>query len=173
LQGALVDSLILRTRAAIDSTLDAAAPGLHLMPLSGVGRMEVNTLADVDAADVMPYRAGRDRVHYAVALRERRLTEAGDTVLAAGVMAWDSAGRWRQAIFRPTVLALVKGQPVPREGQRPFYWRRLQAVSGFGFRRDVIWLEQVDARHGSVIWGIIEPRGNVAVAATEVGGPCR
>jgi hypothetical protein len=31
----------------------------------------------------------------------------------------------------------------------------------------------VDARDGSVRWGVIEPRDNVVVAGAEVDGPCR
>jgi hypothetical protein len=31
----------------------------------------------------------------------------------------------------------------------------------------------VDVRDGSVLWGIIQPRGNVVVAAAQVEGPCR
>jgi hypothetical protein len=34
-------------------------------------------------------------------------------------------------------------------------------------------MEQVDVRDGSVLWGIIQPRGNVVVAAAQVEGPCR
>ena len=52
-------------------------------------------------------------------------------------------------------------------------WRRLQPISDFGFQRDNLWMEQVDVGEGSVIWGIIQPRGNVVVAAAEVDAPCR
>ncbi len=89
-------------------------------------------------------------------------------------MVWDSAGAWRQDIFRPTLLRLRGGRLVPWSGRgRPIYWRRLQPISDFAFRRDNLWLEQVDVRDGSVRWGIVQPRENVVVAAAEVDGPCR
>jgi hypothetical protein len=34
-------------------------------------------------------------------------------------------------------------------------------------------MEQVDVRRESVLWGIIQPRGNVVVAAAEVEASCR
>jgi hypothetical protein len=34
-------------------------------------------------------------------------------------------------------------------------------------------MEQVNVRDGTVIWGIVQPRGNVVVAAAEMAGPCR
>jgi hypothetical protein len=33
-------------------------------------------------------------------------------------------------------------------------------------------MEQVNVRDGRVVWGIIQPRGNVVVAAAEVEGVC-
>jgi hypothetical protein len=89
-------------------------------------------------------------------------------------MAWDSAGRWRQVIFRPTLLALHGGRLVPAPGSpRSIYWRRLQPISDVAFQRDNLWMEQVDVRDGTVLWGIVQPHGNVVVAAAEVDGPCR
>jgi hypothetical protein len=136
--------------------------------------IEINTLADVDAADVIAFRAGGDRRRYAVSLRARRLSARGDTLVGTAVMVWDSAGAWRQDIFRPTVLQLRAGrlQPWATRG-RSIYWRRLQPISDFAFARDELWMEQVDVRHGSVRWGIVQPRENVVVAAAEVDGPCR
>jgi hypothetical protein len=45
-------------------------------------------------------------------------------------------------------------------------------VSGFAFRRDYLWMEQVNVEDGSVLWVILEPRGNTVVAAAEMEGPC-
>jgi hypothetical protein len=89
-------------------------------------------------------------------------------------MVWDSAGAWRQAIFRPTLLSLRGGRLQPfGAARRPIYWRRLQPISDFAFRRDDLWLEQVDVRDGSVRWGIVQTREHLVVAAAEVDGPCR
>jgi hypothetical protein len=89
-------------------------------------------------------------------------------------MAWDSAGAWQQTIFRPTLLSFRRGRLAPYGAlRRSIFWRRLQPISDFGFQRDNLWMEQVDVGEGSVIWGIIQPRGNVVVAATEVDAPCR
>ena len=63
--------------------------------------------------------------------------------------------------------------PRSAAARRPIYWRRLQPISDFAFRRDNLWMEQVDVRDGSVRWGIVQPRENVVVAAAEVDGPCR
>ncbi len=168
---ALVDALLDRTRRALDS-LSAPRRGPGPVPPSGL-RLEVNSLADVDAADVVPYRVDGQRVRYAVALRERRVTARGDTLLLAGVMAWDSAGAWRQLVLRPTLLRLDRGRLVPgTEPGRAVYWRRLAPVSDLGAGRDDLWLEEVDVRDGSVTWAVVEPRGHVVVATAEVGGPC-
>jgi hypothetical protein len=89
-------------------------------------------------------------------------------------MAWDSAGAWQQVIFRPTVVSLRRGRLAPYGAlRRGLFWRRLQPISDFAFERDNLWMEQVDVRDGSVLWGIIQPRGNVVVAAAQVEGPCR
>jgi hypothetical protein len=89
-------------------------------------------------------------------------------------MTWDSAGAWQQTIFRPTLVALRRGRLAPYGAlRRSLFWRRLQPISDFAFRRDNLWMEQVDVRRGSVLWGIIQPRGNVVVAAAEVDASCR
>jgi hypothetical protein len=165
--------LVARTERALDSTLGAHYRSLGLRADTAKG-IEINTLADVDAADVIAFRAGGDRRRYAVSLRARRLSARGDTLVGTAVMVWDSAGAWRQDIFRPTVLQLRAGrlQPWATRG-RSIYWRRLQPISDFAFARDELWMEQVDVRDGSVRWGIVQPRENVVVAAAEVDGPCR
>jgi hypothetical protein len=169
----LVDELIARTARAMDSILGARLRSLSLRPAGDV-RREVNTLADIDAADVSSYRPAPGAVRYAVSLRERRITNRGDTLMAATVMSWDSTGAWRQVIFQPTVVSLRRGRLAPYGAlQRSLFWRRLQPISDFGFQRDNLWMEQVDVRDGSVLWGIIQPRGNVVVAAAELEGPCR
>ena len=169
----LIGELVGRTERALDSTLGAEAGQLALRPDTGV-QLEINTLADVDAADVIGFRVSGDRIRYAVSLRARRLSARGDTLVGAAVMVWDSAGAWRQDIFRPTLLRLRGGRLVPWTGRgRPTYWRRLQPISDFAFRRDNLWMEQVDVRDGGVRWGIVQPRENVVVAAAEVDGPCR
>lgn len=168
----LVSQLVERAALHLDSTFAARYPALQLRPLHS-RRIEINTLADIDAADVMPYRAGGGRVRYAVSLRQRRVVGGLDTLVATGVTAWDSAGAWRQDIFQPTLLSSNGGRldaygPVGR----PIYWRRLQPISDVAYQRDNIWMEQVNVRDGRVVWGIIEPGGNVVVAAAEVEGVC-
>jgi hypothetical protein len=168
----LVDQLIERTSAYLDSALTELYPGLQARPLHAE-RIEVNTLADLGAADVIPFRAGEGRIRYAVSLRQRRVLGGRDTLVTTGVMVWDSAGTWRQEIFRPTVLASIGGRldafgPIGR----PVYWRRLQPISDIAYARDNIWMEQVNVRDGRVVWGIIQPAGNVVVAAAEVEGVC-
>ena len=171
---ALIDVLIERTRRDLDSTIAAAHPGLGLRPLDSARpeQVEVNTLADFDAADVIPIRVGADRIRYAVSLRVRRLA-GRDTVVAAGIMLWDSAGAWRQPVFQPTLLRTTGRRLDPYErGGRPLYWRRLQPISDVAYPRDDIWMEQVDGRDGRVVWGVIQPEENVVVAAAEVDGGC-
>lgn len=169
----LVDELIARTGRAMDSVLAGRFPSLVLRGPAD-SRLEINTLSDVDAADVISFRSGPGRVRFAVSLRERRITAGDDTLLAATVMAWDSAGAWQQMIFRPTLLSFRRGRLAPYGAlRRSIFWRRLQPISDFGFQRDNLWMEQVDVGEGSVIWGIIQPRGNVVVAAAEVDAPCR
>jgi hypothetical protein len=171
---ALTGELVGRTKRVLDSILGATqrSLGLHADPDT---RIEINTLADADAADVIAFRVADDRVRYAVSLRARRIAARGDTLIATAVMVWDSAGAWQQTIFRPTLLALRRGriEPWGAAAWRPIYWRRLQPISDFAFRRDDLWMEQVDVRDGSVRWGIVQPRENLVVAAAEVDGPCR
>jgi hypothetical protein len=169
----LVGELVGRTGRALDSTLGADFRSLALAP-DPDAHVEINTLADVDAADVIAFRVGDGRVRYAVSLRARRVSARGDTLVATAVMVWDSAGAWRQAIFRPTLLSLRGGRLQPfGSARRPIYWRRLQPISDFAFRRDNLWMEQVDVRDGSIRWGIVQPRENLVMAAAEVNGPCR
>jgi hypothetical protein len=169
----LVDELIARTGRVLDSVLAGRFPSLVLRGPADP-RLEINTLSDVDAADVISFRSAPGSVRYAVSLRERRITAGDDTLLAATVMAWDSAGSWQQTIFRPTLLSFRRGRLAPYGAlRRSIFWRRLQPISDFGFQRDNLWMEQVDVGEGSVIWGIIQPRGNVVVAAAEMDAPCR
>lgn len=169
----LVRELIDRTSLYLDSTLSAEYEWIGLRPLHDT-RIEINTLADVDAADVIPLRAGEGPTRYAVSLRQRRVTGGRDTLVAAGVVVWDSAGTWRQAIFRPTLLQLIQGYPAPYQAlSRSLFWRRLQPISDFAYPRDDLWMEQVNVRDGTVLWGIVQPRENIVVAAAAVSGPCR
>jgi hypothetical protein len=169
----LTEELIRRTTIAMDSLLYAAHRSLDLRRADDI-ELEINTLADIDAADVVPFRVRSSTPRFAVSLRERRITGQRDTVVAATVMVWDSAGAWQQFIFRPTLLSMRRGRLAPYGAlRRSVYWRRLQPISDFGFERDNLWMEQVDVRGGSVLWGILQPSGNVVVAAAEVQGPCR
>jgi hypothetical protein len=169
----LIGELVGRTERALDSTLGADYRPLAL-EADPDARLEINTLADVDAADVIAFRVTDARVRYAVSLRARRVSARGDTLVGAAVMVWDSAGAWRQDIFRPTLLLLRNGRLEPWGTRgRTVYWRRLQPISDFAFPRDDLWMEQVDVRDGSVRWGIVQPRENLVVAAAEVDGPCR
>lgn len=169
----LTSELVRRTAIAMDSVLYSTYRSLNLRRADDI-ELEINTLADIDAADVTAYRARPNTVRFAVSLRERRITGERDTVLAATVMAWDSAGAWQQFVFRPTVLSFRRGRLAPYGAlRRSIFWRRLQPISDFGFDRDNLWMEQVDVRGGGVLWGILQPTGNVVVAAAEVEGPCR
>lgn len=170
----LQQSLIARTGRALDSMINRRlnTSQRYLRPVAE-DPLPINTLADVDAVDILAINSLSGRVSYAVSLRQRRTIDAGDTVMVAGVMVWDSAGTWQQTVMEPTLLDLKQGRLKPRSGSwAPIYWRRLQAVSGFEYQRDYIWMEQVEARDGSVLWGIVDPTGNVVVAAAEMQGPC-
>jgi hypothetical protein len=157
----------------MDSVLAANFSSLALRRPDDPG-VEINTLSDVDAADVISYRSGPGAVRYAVSLRARRITAGADTLVSSTVMVWDSAGAWQQTIFRPTLISLRRGRLTPYGAlRRGLFWRRLQPISDVVFRRDNLWMEQVDVRDGSVLWGIIQPGGNVVVAAAEVDAPCR
>ncbi|MGE5927678.1 MAG: hypothetical protein ACM357_10000 [Gemmatimonadota bacterium] len=169
---ALITALVDRTRRAIDSSLAAQHPTVRARPLAD-RPIEINSLGDIDAGDVTPFHVGDGRVRYAVSLRERRVPEEGrDTLVAAGVMVWDEAGTWQQFVFRPTYLVTRRGHLSPFRSGRAHFWRRLGAVSDFGFDRDNLWMEQVDVRDGTVMWGIIQPSDNVVVAAAEMESEC-
>lgn len=171
----LVDSLIEWTARTMDSVLERKL-GSRDLPLARVPGtvLSLNGLADEDAADVLAFRLDDSRVRYAVSLRERQRTARGNEVLAATVMVWDGSGSWRQTIFRPTLLEYRRRRLARAYtgSTPPLYWRRLEAVSGFAFRRDYLWMEQVNVEDGSVLWVILEPRGNTVVAAAEMEGPC-
>jgi hypothetical protein len=167
-------SLIRWTGYAMDSMVNRrlSTSQRYLRPV-GEGALPVNTLEEIDAADILPIHSLSGKVQYAVSLRHRRMIDAGDTVVVAGVMLWDENGTWQQTVLEPTLLDLKQGRLLPRSGAwAPIYWRRLQAVSGFEYQRDYIWMEQVEAVDGSVLWGIVDPAGNVVVAAAEMQGPC-
>ena len=172
--GELARRLIERTGQAMDSLVNRrlSTSQRYLRPIE-TGMIPINTLEDVDAADILAINSISGKVLYAVSLRQRRMIDSGDTVVVAGVMVWDSAGTWQQTVFEPTLLDYKQGRLLPRTGNwTPIYWRRLQAVSGFEYQRDYLWMEQVEAKDGSVLWGIVDPTGNVVVAAAEMQGPC-
>lgn len=162
---AIVNDVIGWSRHLMDSLLARSHSSIIARPVPEVP-VVVNTLADFDAAEVAPYRAGDGRIRYAVSLRERRVADR-DTLLAAGVFTFDETGTWKQVVFRPLYLNFRRGRVSSRGGDDRF-WRRLEAVDDFSFDRDNLWMEQVDARTGRVIWGIIQPADNVIVAAAEM-----
>jgi hypothetical protein len=159
---ALMDSLLARSERAVDSAIGQRMPG-NLLPLRPLDHspLEINSLEDINAADVVAMWGTDDQVRYAVALRVRRVTPQADTLLASAVLMWDSAGR------------NARGTPTAFDGEwRTMYWRRLEAISGFGSGRDYLWLEQVHPSEHSVIWGVVSPVTNTVVAAARVVGPC-
>ncbi len=168
---ALTRRLIERTAQSLDSIMAARHPRLGLRPLASE-RIEINTLADLDAADVTAFRAAGG-IRYAVSLRQRRVTGTGDTLVATAVTAWDADAARGQDIFHPTLLSSAGGRlrAFGPDG-RAVYWRRLQPISDIAYARDNIWMEQVDVREGRVVWGIVQPDENVVVAAAEVDGGC-
>jgi hypothetical protein len=170
----LVDSLVERTSLVMDSLLASRLPAREVPLTGGLRRLAINSLADEDAADVIPIRLDDGRIRYAVSLRESRRTARGAEALAAIVMIWDASLSWRQVVFLPTLLGYGRGGLAGPVAERtaPFYWRRLQAVSGFAFKRDYVWMEQVNVKDGSVRWVILEPRGNIVVAAADVDDGC-
>ena len=169
----LLDSLVSRAEHGLDSLLARRLPS-RALPLTPLTReYEYNTLEDVDAADVVPFRVDASRIRYAVSLRTRRLAATADTLVAATLMVFDSAGAWRQFVFRPTAVMLRRGRLVPYPGLPPLLWHRITPIDAFAFERDDLWLEQVDLSDGTVVWGVIEPRFNLPVAAAEIAGPCR
>jgi hypothetical protein len=170
----LQGQLLQRTSQALDSLINRRlnTSQRNLRSIDSV-LIAINTLEDVDAADILPIRLRDGEIRYAVSLRQRRMIDAGDTVVVAGVMVWSGDLSWHQIIFEPTLLDYDQGRVAPRSGNWPsIYWRRLQAVSGFEYPRDYLWMEQVDLKDSSVLWGIVDPTGNVVVAAAEMQGPC-
>lgn len=172
---ALEEELIARTTRDMDSVLAGRLPrSATPLDVPNGQRLLVDPLEDIDAAEVVPVWVGSERVRYAVAIRARRTTPSGETLLASTVMVWDSAATWRQTVLSPTVLLLRNGQlrEYPAGGALPLYWRRLDAISGFGMDRDYLFVEQVDVAEQSIIWGAVEVRSNEVVGAAEVGGAC-
>lgn len=170
MESALID----RTVRDMDSVLATRLPrSISSLTTPGGERLLIDPLEDVDAAEIVPVWAGSSRTRYAVAIRARRLTPQGDTLLASTVMIWDTAGTWRQTVLSPTLVLIRRGLIKPfDDGSLPLYWRHLDAVSGFGLDRDYLVVEQVDVAEQSVIWGAIEVRSNEVVGAAEVGGAC-
>ena len=171
----LSDSLLAWTSRAMDSLLTRELTARD-RPLAHTldDRRAINGLEDEDAADVLAFRLDDGRIRYAVSLREGLRTERGVPVQAAIVMVWDASGSWRQVVFRPTLLEYRRDRLSRAYGgvTLPLFWRRLAPVSGFAFKRDYLWMEQVNVEDGTVLWVILEPRGNTVVAAAEMDGPC-
>ncbi|HTG84137.1 MAG TPA: hypothetical protein VL853_04980 [Gemmatimonadales bacterium] len=171
--GRLVDTLLAATAAAMDSVLQSRLSSRDLPLVSVAGaRPEVNTLEDIDATDVLAFQLEDGRVRYAVSLREQRRTGSGTPLVAATVMVWDASLVWRQFVFAPTLLEFRYGRLRPWKSWPPFYWRRLDAMSGFAYQHDYLWMEQVDVADDAILWTVLEPRSNTVVAAAEVDGPC-
>jgi hypothetical protein len=171
---ALVDTLLRETARVMDSLLERRLTARDL-PLERVTRhLAVNSLEDEDAADVIAFRLDNGSTRYAVSLRETRRTARGTPALAAIVVIWDSSLRYRQVVFRPTLLEVGRrGATRALANRTPaLFWRRLQAVSGFAFGRDYLWMEQVDVVTGAVRWVILEPKSNTVVAAADVEDGC-
>ncbi len=173
---ALTDSLLEWTARAMDSllALELSPRDLPLARAAG-GALSLNGLEDDDAADVLSFRLDDGRIRHAVSLRERRRTARGVEALAAIVMIWDATGAWRQVVFRPTLLEYRRHRAVRAYAglTGTHFWRRLEPVSGFAFGRDYLWMEQVNVEDDTVLWLMLEPRGNTIVAAAEMEGPCR
>jgi hypothetical protein len=172
---ALARDLVERTERDLDSVLAFRRPrGLGGLDPVSAHPLLLDPLADVNAAEVVPLWAGQGRVRYAVAIRALRITARDDTALVSTVMIWDSAGTWRQTVLAPTVVEMWGGRMRPTQDPAfpPVFWRRLDAIAGFGLDRDYLFVEQVDVGQGSVYWGAIEARSNNVVAAAEVGGAC-
>ncbi|HSB55503.1 MAG TPA: hypothetical protein VLD58_14180 [Gemmatimonadales bacterium] len=170
----LVDTLVERTGLVLDSILALRLSPRDLPLEGGYHRLAINSLANEDAADVVPIRLDDGRIRYAVSLRDTRRTARGAAGLGSIVMIWDATLSWRQIVFLPTFLEYGRRAPVRALGGRtaPLYWRRLQPVSGFAFQRDYLWMEQVDVESGTVRWVILEPKGNIIVAAADVEDGC-
>ena len=170
----LIDTLISRTSMVMDSILESRLPAREVPLTHDDRRLAINSLADEDAADVIPIRLDDGRIRYAISLRQTRRTARGSEAMASIVMIWDASFSWRQIVFLPTLLELGRRGPTRPLGDRtgPYYWRRLQTVSGFAYERDYVWMEQVNVRDGNVRWIILEPRGNTVVAAADVEDRC-
>lgn len=169
----LTDTLLSRTRTALAQAAEDLLREQE-SPFIPIGHPEraINTLMNVNAADIIPIGDGNGRNRYVVSLRLLGRTATSDTVMAATVMVWSADGSWRQTIFRPTLFDYQGGELLPRRNSAPVYWRRLQGISGFAYDRDYVWMEQVNPRDGTVLWGIVEPWSNVIVAAAQLAGPC-
>jgi hypothetical protein len=171
----LVDTLLFETGRVMDSLLAKRLTPRDL-PLTGEDRhISINSLENEDAADVVPFRLADGLVRYAVSLRAYRRTARGTDVMGAIVMVWNESLQYSQVVFRPTLLELGRRGPTRPLANRtlPYFWRRLQPVSGFAFRRDYLWMEQVDVGTGAVRWVILEPKDNIIVAAADVEDGCR
>ncbi len=170
----LIDTLLVETAKVMDSILESRLPTRELPLTRDDRRPSINSLADEDAADIIPIRLDDGRIRYAISLRATRRTARGAEGMASIVMIWDGSLSWRQVVFLPTFLELGRRGPTRPLGDRtaPLYWRRLEAVSGFVYDRDYVWMEQVNVRDGSVRWVILEPRGNTVVAAADVDDGC-
>lgn len=169
----LIDTLLAATEAVMDSVLEAhLSSGYRPLGRPARGRLELNSLADFNAADVLVFQLDDGRIRYAVSIRAPRITPSGTHLVAATVMVWDSTLAWRQTVFRPTLLEERYGAVREWKNWPAVYWRRLTGLSGFAFQRDYLWMEQVDANEGTVLWTVLEPRSNTVVAAAEVDGPC-
>ncbi len=170
----LVDTLVERTGLAMDSLLALRLPARELPLRGGYHRLSINSLLDRDAADVVAFRLDDGRIRYAVSLRDTRITARGTEGLASIVMVWDGTLAWRQVVFLPTFLESGRRGPIRALGDRtaPVFWRGLQPISGFAFERDYLWMEQVEAGTGAVRWVILEPKGNIIVAAADVEDGC-
>jgi hypothetical protein len=171
----LVDTLLQATSLVLDSLLSRQLAARDLPLQRDDRRIAVNSLDDEDAADVTPFRMADGQTRYAVSLREYRRTARGADLMTAIVMIWDASLQYQQIVFRPTALELGRRGPTRAYNNRtvPLFWRRLQPVSGFAFRRDYLWLEQVDVTNRAVRWVILEPRENTIVAAADVEDGCR
>jgi hypothetical protein len=171
----LTDSLLSWTSGVMDSLLtrELAPRDRPLAHLTGLPSA-INGLDDEDAADVLAFRLDDGRIRYAVSLREALRTERGAPVQGAIVMVWDAGGTWQQIVFRPTLLEYRRNRLSRAYGgiTPSLFWRRLAPVSGFAFKRDYLWMEQVNVEDGTILWVILEPRGNTIVAAAEMDGPC-
>ena len=164
------DQLIGRTSAYLDSALTAEYPDLQARPLHSE-QIEVNTLADLSAADVirLPRRRGADpvrrlpppaprprRARYPGHDRRDGVGQRGD--LAPGDLPPHRARLDRRPARRPSGRSAGRSTGV---GCSPSATSPMPGpISG--------WSRSTSATAASV--GIIQPAGNVVVAAAEVEG---